>query len=371
MLRSARLWAGLLCVAGAGMIAPAGAAGDVTCDSQAEAGSAYVQGVNCRTVSIDGHPRRYIVYVPRGPRHDPDRKRPLVLMHHGTGGDGGQFLKISGWREQAERHDLIAVFPTGLRYRVLDGAPSKKTKWHSFGLSDKVDLDDRPSGYPDDAPWPADDVAFTRAILDDVEGGLEINRRRIYASGFSNGAEFTARLAVELSDRLAAVGYAAGGLYDAHQPARPIPVAAILGTLDDRIQAQLGLGGSPLPLEPEPLLRLLGEPFVAPHLETLGLAPRPFELRTNPASTSFRWTQTAPGSEPGSSFNLSVLAGLEHKYPQRAQQPGGLRGGPALPQVLLAAPPAVSRTRAGANAAGASTCPARSVTSPVAPSTSR
>jgi polyhydroxybutyrate depolymerase len=295
----------------------------VTCDSQGEAGSEYVQGVNCRVTAIDGHPRKYIVYVPRGPRHDPDRKRPLVLMYHGTGGDGEQFLNISGWREQAERHDLIAVFPTGLRYDVLDGGLNKKTKWHSFGLSEKVDLADRPRGYPDDSPWPADDVAFTNAILDDAEDGLEINRKRIYASGFSNGAEFTARLAVELSDRLAAVGYAAGGLNDAHQPVRPIPVAAIVGTLDDRVQQQLGMLGSELPLEPEPLLGLLGERFVEPHLETLGLAALPFVLRRKPASTTFRWLTTAPGSDPGSSFTLSVLAGLEHKYPNGRNNPEG------------------------------------------------
>ena len=84
-----RLWAGLLCAAAAGLIVPAGAAGDVTCDSQAEAGSTYVQGVNCRTVAIDGHPRQYIVYVPRGPRHDPDRRRPLVLMITAPGATEG------------------------------------------------------------------------------------------------------------------------------------------------------------------------------------------------------------------------------------------------------------------------------------------
>ena len=329
MLRIARLWTVLLAGAVAGLTLPASAsAATVTCDSEAQAGGQYVQGVNCRTTAIDGHPRNYIVYVPRGPRHNPDRKRPLVLMYHGTGGDGGQFLNISGWREQAERHDLIAVFPTGLRYRVLDGAPRKKTKWHSFGLSDIVDLDERPSGYPDDAPWPADDVAFTNAILDDVENGLEINRRRIYASGFSNGAEFTARLAVELSDRLAAVGYAAGGLNDVHQPVRPIPVATIIGTLDDRVVGRLGPPGSELPLEPEPLLRLLGPPFVDPHLDSLGLAPLPVELRRRPASTSFRWLTTAPGREPGSSFSVSVLAGLEHKYPNGRNNPEGFAAAP-------------------------------------------
>ena len=41
-------------------------------------------------------------------------------MFHGSSGTGEQFLRTSGWREQADREGLIAVFPTGLRYRVLE-----------------------------------------------------------------------------------------------------------------------------------------------------------------------------------------------------------------------------------------------------------
>ena len=62
---------------------------------------------------------------------------------------------------------------------------------------------------------PADDVGFVDAIMADVGARLPIDRHRVYASGFSNGANFTARLSVERSNRLAAVAYSAGGLIEA------------------------------------------------------------------------------------------------------------------------------------------------------------
>ena len=77
----------------------------------------YHTGVNPRAVELDGIDREYLVYVPE--RRAADRV-PVVFMFHGSSGDGEQFLNGSGWREQADREGFVAVFPTGLRYRVLD-----------------------------------------------------------------------------------------------------------------------------------------------------------------------------------------------------------------------------------------------------------
>jgi len=189
---------------------PAGA-----CATEGAVGIPYRNGINCRIVEVDGHPRRFVVYVPR---HRPvtGPLRPVVFMFHGSSGTGEQFLRSSGWREQADSTGLVAVFPTGLRYRVLDSG-RLSTKWNSFDLAEEVDLDERPRGYPDDAPWPADDVGFTDSIMRDLGARLPIDRRRVYASGFSNGAGFAARLAVERSELLAAAAFA-GGALPAAQP---------------------------------------------------------------------------------------------------------------------------------------------------------
>ena len=205
-------------------LAPAAAAADGplppgSCETHGAAGLAYETGVNCRFVEVDDHPRRYVVYVPD--RRLPEA--PVVFMFHGSSGTGEQFLRISGWREQADRTGLVAVFPTALQYRVLESG-FRVTKWNEFGLRAKIDPHELPPGYPEDAPMPADDTGFVDAMLADLDSRLPIDRHRIYMSGFSNGAGFAARLSVERSTRVAAAAYSAGGLSGAKSrtaPCRP------------------------------------------------------------------------------------------------------------------------------------------------------
>ena len=286
------------------------------CETQGAAGLQYETGVNCRFVEIDGHPRRYVVYVP-------DRRlpaAPVVFMFHGTSGTGEQFLQTSGWREQADRTGLIAVFPTALRYRVLESG-RLVTKWHEFGLLDKIDENELPPGYPEDAPMPADDVGFVDAMLADLDSRLPIDRRRIYASGFSNGANFAARLSVDRSTRIAAAAYSGGGLPEAKQPDRPVPTYITAGTRDERILEQTGL--DELPLDPVEILAdpVLGT-FLDDHVATLGLDPGDFGAVTQPQSTLLRW----PAPDPLLQFRM--IAGLRHKYPTEDNNPAGFAVAP-------------------------------------------
>ena len=265
------------------------------CATQGGAGTPYDAGVNCRTIQVDGFQRQYLVYVPR--RHA--ARAPVVFMFHGSSGNGERFLRISGWREQADRTGLIAVFPTGLRYRMLDTG-RRITKWNGYNLAANVDLNDKPPGYPAQAPWPANDVGFVDAMLGDL--GPMADARRIYASGFSNGAEFTARLAIERSDVLAAAAYSAGGIYAPRpRPARKIPLWMTVGSRDDRIGA--------LPMDPFGLLQVpLVGTMVDATLDTFGTPRRPFAVISRRRSTELRW--------PG--FRFTVLAGLDHHYPDGA-----------------------------------------------------
>ena len=322
------------------------------CATHGAVGLAYEVGVNCRVVDVDGHPRRFIVYVPAtapvtGPR------APVVFMFHGSTGTGEQFLRISGWREQADATGLVAVFPTGLRYRVLDSG-RLSTKWNDYSLASQVDLSERPPGYPADAPWPANDVGFVDAMMADLGARLPIDRHRVYASGFSNGAGFTARLAVERSTVLAAAAFSGGALPSAQAPARPIPMYMTVGTLDDRVLAQTG----PPPLARLPLdpLALLAEPVikstVGAHLATAGLDPRDFGALGRPRSTSFRWPATGTGQD-GALFRFAALDGLAHKYPNGRNNLAGFAAAPEFwdffqaHRLPLSAPAGGAAIRAG------------------------
>jgi polyhydroxybutyrate depolymerase len=297
------------------------------CVTDGLAGQAYRPGVNCRLIDVDGFPRRFIVYVPHT-RPATGSRAPVVFMFHGSSGSGEQFLRISGWREQADATGLVAVFPTGLRYRVLENG-RLSTKWNDGKLANEVDLNERPAGYPAGSPWPADDVGFVDAMVADLDDQLPIDRHRVYASGFSNGANFTARLAVERSRVLAAAAFSAGALQEQRPIDRPIPMYLTAGTLDDRILAQTG----PPPLTELPLnpIQLLAVPAVAStietHLDTLGLDPSDFGTIGRAHSTSFRWPATGTGPD-GALFRFAMLEGLRHNYPNGRNNPAGFAAAP-------------------------------------------
>jgi poly(3-hydroxybutyrate) depolymerase len=297
------------------------------CATHGPVGLAYEVGVNCRYVEVDGFPRRFIVYVPdRAPVTGP--RPPAVFMFHGSTGTGEQFLRTSGWREQADATGAYAVFPTGLRYRVLESG-RLSTKWNDGELRHEVDLDERPDGYPLGSPWPADDVGFVDAMLSDLGAQATIDPQRVYASGFSNGAAFTARLAVERSRVLAAAAFSGGALHEPRAIGRPIPMYLTGGTLDDRVLAQTG----PPPLTELPLnpLELLAEPIiqstVGAHLGTLGLDATDFGTIGRAHSTSFRWPATGTGAD-GGVFRFAMLEGLRHKYPNGGNNPAGFAAAP-------------------------------------------
>jgi len=70
-----------------------------------------------------------------------------------------------------------------------------------------------------------DDVAYLTAVLDDVQATHNVDSRRIYVAGHSNGGFMANRLACELAPRIAAIVDVAGaGWYD---PARCRPDGAV------------------------------------------------------------------------------------------------------------------------------------------------
>ena len=79
-----------------------------------------------------------------------------------------------------------------------------------------------------------DDVAFTRRILDDMEAIAAVDRRRVFATGMSNGGMMAYRLAAELSDRIAAIASVGGpmGTTECH-PHRAVSVMHVHGDADE------------------------------------------------------------------------------------------------------------------------------------------
>lgn len=300
-----------------------------------------VAGKRTHTLNLGGPPREFIVYVPA---LAVGRRAPVVFMFHGTSGDGEKFFNISGWREKADAEGLIAVFPSALTYCLHEdengdgdfddpGEDKLTTKWAhgelgtpTMPLCTPAELAMLTPANRALADHPLqDDVAFVRAMLDVLARDYVTDARRIYASGFSNGAGLTSRLVVEMADRFAAIHAGSGALQVTPTPAlRAIPVTVSVGELDDRVLTPLGLPALPLTstlLTDVPSIKLR---VIDPMLTTLGLADSArCDERTIAGEKVIRFSydQRASGGPASNQLNFLVIEDLHHQYPNGINHP--------------------------------------------------
>lgn len=87
---------------------------------------APVTGFIDKTMTVDGAPQRYVVYVPRN--YSADRKWPVILFLHGSGERGADGLKQSqvglgtALRLYPERYPALVVMPQCAAGQRWDGA---------------------------------------------------------------------------------------------------------------------------------------------------------------------------------------------------------------------------------------------------------
>lgn len=170
----------------------------------------------------DSIERKYLVHAP--PSYDKARQIPLVIMFHGGGGTGVWAMKETGWDKKADEEGFLAVFPDGTRPH-----PSKPAKFAGRNAQSWNDGSGRAISA---AERNVDDIGFIRAMIDDLKTNYNIDPKRIYATGFSNGGSMTFRVGRELSEIVAAIAPSAGADWTNLPPARAIPILYLTGTED-------------------------------------------------------------------------------------------------------------------------------------------
>lgn len=79
----------------------------------------------------------------------------------------------------------------------------------------------------------AKDVEFIRSLIDFLASKYNINKSKIFATGFSNGAMMVYKLALELSDKIAGVACVSGPMVEESvAPDNPVPLMHIHGDAD-------------------------------------------------------------------------------------------------------------------------------------------
>ncbi|MCO6457322.1 MAG: prolyl oligopeptidase family serine peptidase [Pirellulaceae bacterium] len=178
------------------------------------AGVALGPGDHTRTLEVDGQRRSCLIHVPAS--YAADKPTPVVLVFHGAGMNATLMSSFCGMNKKADEAGFITVYPNGTGAGLF-------LAWNSGGLSGEL------------AQRQPDDVKFVAALLDKLPTVLNVDSKRIYATGMSNGGMMCYRLACELGERIAAIAPVSGTLTVRDpRPPRPIPIIHFHGT-NDRI----------------------------------------------------------------------------------------------------------------------------------------
>lgn len=177
----------------------------ITCQTPA-----HQPGDTTATISSGGLRRSLLIHLAPSYGHQP---QPLIVAFHGYAWTSQIMEHNTNMDAEADKAGFVLVFPQG-----VDSPPSWNAGIGAYG----------PTGD-------ADDVQFTRDLLDYIQKQYCIAAQRIYIVGFSLGGGMAYRLACTLTGRIAAVATVSGAYYPfpgGCQPARPLPVLEIHGAVD-------------------------------------------------------------------------------------------------------------------------------------------
>lgn len=160
------------------------------------------------TIASGGRSRDFHVHAPPG--YDPGRLTAVVLEFHEVAQTSEQQATVSAMKAKSDAEGFLLV-----------GAEGVGKSWNGGICCDPAVSDG------------VDDVAFVRDMLDAVAAAYCVDPRKVFATGWSNGATLVHRLACDLADRIVAVAPVAGVLgIPSCVPTKPVSVIVFHGTAD-------------------------------------------------------------------------------------------------------------------------------------------
>jgi len=167
-------------------------------------------GEYARSIDFAGLTRAYDVLVPEV--YADSVEMPLVVDLHAVSNTKEIQASLSGFGRVAREQGFIAVWPQGIH-----------NSWNAYDCCGEAEAQD------------VDDVGFIVAVVEEVAATWNVDRKRIYVTGYGNGGSMAHRLACEKADLFAAAAPVAFG-YDVAQqdcaPFRPLSVILFCGADD-------------------------------------------------------------------------------------------------------------------------------------------
>lgn len=184
------------------------------------------------TFKFNPSTREYLLHLPSG--YKDSNSYPLVIALHGFG-DHPRFIEqYSGLSRLSDKEKFIVVYPYGLQ-----NTKTKKFSWNGGSCCGEAFNKKN------------DDVSFINQLVDQLIKKYNIDPKRIYLTGFSNGGLLTYRIAAQTPEKYAAfaiVSGSIGGKVKANDPyfslpkaKTSVPILIMHGKNDNLIPYQGGL----------------------------------------------------------------------------------------------------------------------------------
>ena len=154
-------------------------------------------------------------------KYDPSKPAPLLVLLHGYGASGmvqeDLYFKL---KAQADARGYIYAVPDG----TVDS--SGKRFWNAT------------DACCDFGPTGVDDSGYLAGVVDEIKAAYNIDPKRVYFVGHSNGGFMSYRMACDHADMIAAIVSLAGDTYKDDSKCKasePVAVAHIQGDMDETV----------------------------------------------------------------------------------------------------------------------------------------
>ncbi|TAH18390.1 MAG: hypothetical protein EAZ08_11630 [Cytophagales bacterium] len=134
------------------------------------------------SIEVNGLVRTYWYFLPTEKAEN--QALPLVIALHGGGGNGKGMSKLSKFHELAEKENFMVVYPDGYNNNWNDGRIGEKNKAYTANI---------------------DDVKFISMLIDRLVADFSVDKKRVFATGISNGGHLSIYLSLNLSEKILAI----------------------------------------------------------------------------------------------------------------------------------------------------------------------
>jgi polyhydroxybutyrate depolymerase len=280
----------------------------------------YAAKLTWENVQVEGNERHFLVDRPAS---FADTDYSVLVILHGFGSDPIEARTEMGFDQLENRDDFLFVFPEGT------GPKATELSWNA-GFCCRSAMQHG-----------VDDVAFLDRVVDTLAAETRVDRRRVYVTGFSNGALLAYRWGAARAQTVAGIAAVAGAIAGKAgfsepevriaEPQQPVSVLIVHGEKDPFFPYGGGVS--------QALMSRLPGRASASVADTISFWRRSDgcigDPKISPANRQGVSLQQFARCRNGTAVEAWTFAQMGHEWPKRLAQPAGGPNKPLFDDYIL------------------------------------